>query len=103
MQVLHHVYDRGLDVQSALDMPRWIYGRHTLTERPDLATGESVIVESRMAPDLVAGLEARGHTVVTIDAYSNAMGHAHAIAIDRERGTLAGGGDPRADSLALGL
>jgi hypothetical protein len=31
------------------------------------------------------------------------MGHAHAIAIDHERGTLAGGGDPRADSLALGL
>jgi gamma-glutamyltranspeptidase len=31
------------------------------------------------------------------------MGHAHAIAIDRARGTLAGGADPRADSLALGL
>jgi len=31
------------------------------------------------------------------------MGHAHAIVVDRARGTLAGGSDPRADSLALGL
>jgi gamma-glutamyltranspeptidase len=31
------------------------------------------------------------------------MGHAHAIRIDRERGTFTGGADPRADSLALGV
>jgi gamma-glutamyltranspeptidase/glutathione hydrolase len=103
LQFLHHYADRGLDVQRALDHPRWIYGRHTLTERPDLATGELVIVESRMPESIVAGLERRGHRVVALGPYENAMGHAHAIAIDRARGTLAGGSDPRADSLALGL
>jgi gamma-glutamyltranspeptidase len=103
LQFLHQLVDRGLDVQRALDHPRWIYGRHTLTERPDLATGEMVIVESRMPEEIVAGLERRGHKVEALGPYENAMGHAHAIVIDHARGTLAGGSDPRADSLALGL
>ncbi|HYW53288.1 MAG TPA: gamma-glutamyltransferase family protein [Candidatus Elarobacter sp.] len=103
LQVLHHIAERGLDVQRALDHPRWVYGRHTLTERPDLATGETVIVESRMPEEIVAGLRQRGHAVEPLGPFENAMGHAHAIVVDRERGTLAGGSDPRADSLALGL
>ena len=103
LQFLHQLVDRGLDVQRALDHPRWVYGRHTLTERPDLKPGEMVLVESRMPDDIVAGLERRGHAVAALGPYENAMGHAHAIVIDRERGTLAGGSDPRADSLALGL
>jgi gamma-glutamyltranspeptidase/glutathione hydrolase len=103
LQVLHQIVERGLDVQRALDHPRWVYGRHTLTERPDLPTGEMVIVESRMSEEIVDGLKRRGHAVEALGPYENAMGHAHAIVVDRERGTLAGGGDPRADSLALGL
>ena len=51
LQLLHQLVDRGLDVQRALDHPRWVYGRHTLTERPDLQPGETVIVESRMPAD----------------------------------------------------
>ncbi|MDB5027616.1 MAG: gamma-glutamyltransferase, partial [Candidatus Eremiobacteraeota bacterium] len=103
LQFLHQLLDRGLDVQLALDHPRWVYGRHQLTERPDLPTGEMVIVESRMPGEIVAGLERRGHRVEALGPYENAMGHAHAIVVDRERGTLAGGADPRADSLALGM
>jgi gamma-glutamyltranspeptidase/glutathione hydrolase len=103
LQVLHHLLERGLDVQRALDHPRWIYGRHQLTERPDLPTGEMVIVESRMPTEIGSALRDRGHAVEVLGGYENAMGHAHAIVIDRERGTLAGGSDPRADSLALGL
>ncbi|HEY6235969.1 MAG TPA: gamma-glutamyltransferase family protein, partial [Candidatus Elarobacter sp.] len=103
LQFLHQLVDRGLDVQRALDHPRWVYGRHTLTERPDLKPGETVLVESRMPDDVVAGLKRRGHVVEALGPFENAMGHAHGIVIDRERGTLAGGSDPRADSLALGL
>jgi gamma-glutamyltranspeptidase len=56
-----------------------------------------------MAAEIVEGLRARGHRVAEIGPYDNAMGHAHAIVVDHARGTLAGGADPRADSLALGL
>ena len=103
LQILHQLVDRGLDVQHALDHPRWVYGRHTLTERPELKPGETVLVESRMPDSIVAGLKQRGHVVEALGPFENAMGHAHGIVIDRERGTLAGGSDPRADSLALGL
>ena len=103
VQFLHHLVDRGLDVQQALDMPRWVYGRPSIPSRPELTSQDTVVVESRMAAEIVAGLEQRGHQVATIGPYDNAMGHAHAIVIDPERGTLAGGADPRADSMALGL
>jgi len=103
LQFLHQLIDRGLDVQRALDFPRWVYGRHTLTERPDLQPGEMVLVESRMPDEIVASLRRRRHAVEVLGPYENAMGHAHAIVVDRARGTLAGGSDPRADSLALGL
>jgi gamma-glutamyltranspeptidase/glutathione hydrolase len=103
LQFLHQLFERGLDVQQALDHPRWVYGRHQLTERPELQPGEMVLVESRMPADIVAGLQRRGHRVEALGPFENAMGHAHGIVVDRARGTLAGGSDPRADSFALGL
>jgi gamma-glutamyltranspeptidase/glutathione hydrolase len=103
VQLVHNIVERGLDVQRALDEPRWVYGRPAIPGRLDIAEAETVVVESRLAPDVVAGLERRGHRVATIGPYDNAMGHANAIVIDRARGTLAGGADPRADSAALGL
>ena len=102
VQLLHHIYDRGLNVQQALDMPRWIFGRHQIAGRADIGGADSVIVESRIDPAIVDALGACGHIVHEIGPYRNEMGHAHAIAIDAELGTLAGGADPRADSLALG-
>ncbi|GAC1404215.1 MAG: gamma-glutamyltransferase [Candidatus Velthaea sp.] len=103
VQLLHQIYDRGANVQQALDAPRWIYGRHAVPGRPDISGEDAVIVESRMAPGLIADMEARGHSVIPIGPYDSAMGHAHAIAIDRAAGSLSGGGDPRADSLAMGF
>jgi len=98
VQLIHGVYERGLSVQAALDAPRFVYGRDS-----EAAFADSVRVESRFPPELVAGLRARGHAVEVLGPYDNALGHAHAIALDWERGTFAGGADPRADSLALGV
>jgi gamma-glutamyltranspeptidase/glutathione hydrolase len=103
VQLLHHMFDRGLNVQQALDMPRWVIGAHEIAGVAESAGRDSVIFESRLDSAIVAGLRARGHRVAEVGPYRNEMGHAHAIAIDRERGTFAGGGDPRADSLALGF
>jgi gamma-glutamyltranspeptidase/glutathione hydrolase len=102
VQLLHNVYDRGLDVQQALDAPRWVCGRPAIPGA-ELVASDTVAVESRFDDAVIAGLEARGHHITMIGSYENLVGHMHAIAIDRERGTLAGGADPRADSLALGL
>ncbi|GAC1547386.1 MAG: gamma-glutamyltransferase [Candidatus Velthaea sp.] len=98
VQLLHNFFERGMNVQQTIDAPRWIFGRFSIDE-----TSDSVRVEARMPDAVIAGLGARGHHVVQMGDFENTMGHAHAIEIDYERGTLAGGSDPRADSAALGL
>jgi gamma-glutamyltranspeptidase/glutathione hydrolase len=98
VQLLHNIYERGHNVQEAIDAPRFVYGRDS-----EAAFADSVTVESRMPSDLIAGLRERGHEVSVVGAFENKLGHAHAVFVDRERGSLAGGSDPRADSLALGL
>jgi gamma-glutamyltranspeptidase/glutathione hydrolase len=98
VQLIHGVYERGMSVQQAIDAPRFVYGRDS-----ESAYADSVRVESRFDGQLLAGLRERGHRVDVLGPYENVLGHAHAIVVDRERGTLAGGADPRADSLALGL
>jgi gamma-glutamyltranspeptidase/glutathione hydrolase len=98
VQLLHNVYERGMDVQDAIDAPRFVYGRDA-----DSAYADTVKVESRLPHAIVAGLRERGHTVEVLAPFASMLGHGHAIAIDRGRGSLAGGSDPRADSLALGL
>jgi gamma-glutamyltranspeptidase/glutathione hydrolase len=98
VQIAHNVFERGMSVQAAIDAPRFVYGRDS-----ESAFADKVTVESRLPSDIVAHLRARGHEVEIAGPYDNRLGHAHAIQIDAERGTLAGGADPRADSLALGL
>jgi len=102
VQLLHNVFERGLDVQAALDAPRWVAGRPHVPGREDVMT-DVVVVESRLPDEFVRGLERRGHRVERLSAFDHTMGHAQAIAIDRVQGSFAGGADPRADSLALGV
>lgn len=98
VQLVHDIYERDMSIQAAIDAPRFVYGR-----AHEGVFDDSVRVEARFDPGVVAGLRARGHIVDVVEPYDYAMGHAHGILIDRERGTFAGGADPRADSLALGF
>jgi gamma-glutamyltranspeptidase/glutathione hydrolase len=50
----------------------------------------------------VVALRQRGHHVQVLEPWSDTMGHAQAIRLDREGGLLVSGGDPRADGPALG-
>jgi gamma-glutamyltranspeptidase len=97
VQLIHAIYERGMSVQQAIDAPRFVYGRDS-----ESAFADSVRIEDRFSPDIVRDLRSRGHVVELLGGYDQALGHAHGIQVVRERGTLAGGADPRADSLALG-
>ncbi len=98
VQILHNFYERRMSIQQAIDAPRWLYGRVNVDE-----ASTSLRIESRADPSLIASLAGKGHDVKIVGPYEHDMGHSHAIVIDREHGTLAGGADPRADSAALGL
>lgn len=95
--VAARILDLGMDVQAAIDAPRFLYGR---------AWGEpstSLGIESRAGADVVAELERRGHAVTVLDAWDERVGHAQAIRIDRRTGMRYGGADPRGDGLAIGF
>jgi gamma-glutamyltranspeptidase/glutathione hydrolase len=91
------VVDFGLDVQQAIEAPRWLYGR-TWGE----ATG-ALQLEGRFAPAVADDLARRGHEVRRLAGWTDAMGHAQAIVIDPDTGTLWGGADPRGDGAAIGI
>jgi gamma-glutamyltranspeptidase/glutathione hydrolase len=98
-QVLCNMIDFDMDVQSAGDFPRF---RHSGSSEPTgtlARDGGTVALESCVAPEVVRALEAMGHHVV---ASPGGFGGYQAIRIDRERGVLIGGSDPRKDGGAMG-
>jgi gamma-glutamyltranspeptidase len=94
--VLTRVVDFGYDVQRAIEAPRWLYGRTWGTESVALS------IEESLGPEVARQLAAMGHDVKVVPTWSDSMGHAQAIRIDRERGVLWAGADPRSDGAAAG-
>jgi gamma-glutamyltranspeptidase/glutathione hydrolase len=99
VQMLSNMLDFGMNPQAAISAPRWRSGFFTGEEG---GIAETVSAENRIAPETLAALAAKGHHIEVEEGWTSSMGHAQAIVIDRERGVLAGGADPRADGLALG-
>lgn len=90
LQVLSQLLDHGVGIQDAIDAPRFVV---------DVADG-SVRLESRAASSLVAGLNDRGHSIDTMEAFDPKAGHAHAIEITASG--YAGGSDPRSEGAISG-
>lgn len=90
------ILDYGMDVQEAIEAPRWLYGRTWGAASTDL------FLEARIAESVREGLRRRGHPVKTVGEWEDMMGHAQAIQIDPVTGVRRGGADPRGDGLALG-
>jgi gamma-glutamyltranspeptidase/glutathione hydrolase len=91
----HVLYRQPLE--TALDAPRWLYGRTWG------ASHGSLILEGRFDGNLIDRLLGAGHDVVPLaEPYTSAMGHAGAVVLHPD-GTLEGGHDPRADGGAAGV
>ena len=87
---LSRVLDYGLDLQTAMDLPRVFVLPGTRT----------VEAESTLPAATADGLRRRGFEVV---AAPIPIGGSQAIWIDHDAGTLIGGSDPRKDGCALGV
>jgi gamma-glutamyltranspeptidase/glutathione hydrolase len=85
--LLSNMLDHGLDVQAALDLPR-LFPRDG-----------KIQCERGIPAEIMSRLDAMGHDCVE---WAKPHGGGQAIVIDRERGCLIGGSDPRKDGCALG-
>ncbi|MEZ5756706.1 MAG: gamma-glutamyltransferase family protein [Emcibacteraceae bacterium] len=89
MQFLTRLLDYGLDIQAAMDLPRFF---------SDPFCG-NVEVENDIDATVQDIIQTKGHKVVTPKI---PIGGSQAIWIDWEKGTLIGGSDPRKDGCAAG-
>jgi oxamate amidohydrolase len=85
--------------QDAIEAPRWLQGRML-----DLSqAGTTLNLEGRVRDEVVRELMRLGHRINLTPDYSDLMGHAGAIQIDRTTGVMKGGADPRGDGAAVGF
>jgi gamma-glutamyltranspeptidase / glutathione hydrolase len=93
-QFVSNVADYGWNIQAALSAPRF-----TIRD-----TGEgikcTILLESRVLPEVRAELRQRGHDLVTRKDYSAFMGRGQAVLHNSKTGTNFAASDPRADGSA---
>ena len=85
--VLTNILDYGMDVQAAIDFPRAFH------------FGDKYQLERGISDGIERGLQTLGHETERLEM---PFGGGQAIWIDWERGTLAGGSEPRKDGCAIG-
>ena len=94
LQVYTAVARFGLNIQAAIEMPRWVNGA--------TADEEVLHVESRFPAETLDGLRKRGHVIQEEGPWLSKMGYAQGIVFDQNTGVMHGGSDPRAEGVAAG-
>ncbi|MBN8940918.1 MAG: gamma-glutamyltransferase [Rhizobiales bacterium] len=83
---VHHI-DFGLPLQEAIEAPR-----------ARLWDGRFIQTENRVAPEVVAGLAARGHAIEAFtEGWTMKVGGMQAVSVDPATGLFTGAADPRRD------
>lgn len=98
LQVLTGLVDLGLDLQAAVEAPRWAHGAPG-----DRFPAHALVLESRFGFDVADDLARRGHDVLLADPVDPVMGTLQAIRVDAEHGCYIAVTDPRGDGIALAL
>ena len=92
LQVICNMVDFGMDPQQALNALRF------------QVIGDMVLLEEGLDPDIVAGLQSRGHQVNLVSGHARVgMGGGQVIRRDPESGVLWAGSEPRKDGCAIGF
>lgn len=88
-QVVSHLIDHKMDVQAAIDMPRFF------------CNGGDLYMETRIEETVSQELEGMGYTIQRTKDYDTYYGGVHGV-VHQDDGSLRGGADPRRDGKALG-
>jgi oxamate amidohydrolase len=95
--IVTRIIDFGYELQAAIEAPRWLLGR---------AWGEPstlLKLDQQVPAGVVEQLAGMGHAVEVLPPWSETLGHAQAVGVDRQRGILLGAADPRGDGAAVGF
>ncbi len=99
MQTLLNIVDFGMNVQQAIEAPRWATRSFPASPFPHTMYPGDLSLEGRIADDVRAELARRGHVVVMKGPWS--MNDSAAIMVEAVTGTVSAGADPRTAALAL--
>ena len=100
MQTLVNVVDFGMNVQQAIEAPRWSSRAFPASPFPHTMYPGDLSVESRVSDAVRQALVAKGHNLRVAGPWS--LGSNAAIMVDVTKGILLAGADPRVDAYAWG-
>src|SRR5579872_6812539 len=98
MQTLINMIDFGMNVQQAIEAPRWSSRSFPASPFPHTMYPGEMAVESRIPEATRDALIAKGHKLHVAPAWS--LGSNAAIIVDGASGVLSAGADPRVDAYA---
>jgi len=98
-QTFLNMVDFGMNIQEAIDAPRWSTTSFPATEFPHTAYPNQIAVEDRIGKEVREELRGRGLLVDASGPWT--MGANCGIVVDHGNGVLNAGADPRGDSYAL--
>jgi len=96
LQVITQLLHFGLNIQEAIEVPRWVHGT--------IFPGDSLPylnMEGRFPIEVAATLESWGHNIRMVDDWAPEAGQAQGIVILPETNVYTGGADPRTDGYAV--
>jgi len=98
MQTLLNMIEFGMNVQQAIEAPRWATRSFPASPFPHTMYPGDLSVESRVAEPVRQALISKGHKLRASGAWT--MGANAAIVVDLKTGVLSAGADPRTDAYA---
>lgn len=98
MQTLLNIVDFGMNVQQAIEAPRWSTRAFPASPFPHTMYPGDLSVENRIPEAVQKALIAKGHTLTVSGGWT--MGSNAAIVVDAKTGFLSAGADPRVDAYA---
>ena len=98
MQTLVNLVDFGMNIQQAIEAPRWSTRSFPASPFPHTMYPGDMAVESRIPEATRQVLAARGHKLRIVPAWS--LGSNAGIVIDPTTGVLSAGADPRVEAYA---
>jgi gamma-glutamyltranspeptidase/glutathione hydrolase len=99
MQTLVNMVDFDMNIQQAIEAPRWTTRSFPASPCPHTMYPGDLSFESRIPATVKGELEKRGHKVEIKAPWS--MNSSAGIMVDIQRGTVSAGADPRTSATAL--